>query len=116
MTLIYTDPSAASCLIRSAKNVVILLGAGLSEPSGIPTFQELWEGYNPREMATPSFFRLDPMTSWRFYEHRRQKALQSAPNAGHRAIAQFASRNEHVLTITQNIDGMPHEIMSLCIG
>ena len=99
------DIREVSHLIHSAKNVLILLGAGLSQPSGIPTFQEPWEEVMPREMSSPSFFRADPSTSWRFFEDRRQKALRAVPNAGHVAIADFARRNEHVFTITQNVDG-----------
>jgi NAD-dependent deacetylase sirtuin 5 len=100
------DVGEASRLIHSAKNVLILLGAGLSQPSGIPTFQEPWEGIMPRDISSPSFFRADPLTSWRFFEDRRQKALQAVPNAGHLAIADFARRNAHAFTITQNIDGI----------
>lgn len=99
------DIGEASRLIRSAKNVLILLGAGLSQPSGIPTFQEPWEGITPRDISSPSFFRANPLTSWRFFEDRRQKALQAVPNAGHLAVAAFARRNAHAFTITQNIDG-----------
>jgi NAD-dependent deacetylase sirtuin 5 len=105
------DIGEASRLIHSAKNVLILLGAGLSQPSGIPTFQEPWEGIMPRDISSPSFFRANPLTSWRFFEDRRQKALQAVPNAGHLAIAAFARRNADVFTITQNIDGV---LMNLC--
>jgi len=56
-------------------------------------------------MASPRFFYENPAISWKFYEDRRQKALRAQPNAGHRAIAELACRNERVFTITQNIDG-----------
>lgn len=105
-TMDQVDIGEASRLIHSAKNVLILLGAGLSQPSGIPTFQEPWEGIMPREVSSPSFFRANPVTSWRFFEDRRQKALRAVPNAGHHAVADFARRNVHAFTITQNIDGM----------
>jgi hypothetical protein len=100
------DIGEASRLIHSAKNVLILLGAGLSQPSGIPTFQEPWEGIMPRDISSPSFFRANPLISWRFFEDRRQKALRAVPNAGHLAIADFARRNTQAFTITQNVDGM----------
>lgn len=99
------DIGEASRLLHAADNVLILLGAGLSQPSGIPTFQEPWEGKMPREISSPSFFKANPLTSWRFFEDRRQKAQRAVPNAGHIAIAEFARRNEHVFTITQNVDG-----------
>ncbi|KAL1583189.1 hypothetical protein WHR41_07984 [Cladosporium halotolerans] len=104
MALVGVNFAEAREVLERARNILILLGAGLSAPSGIPTFQETWENRDPRDMANASFFHQDPVTSWRFYEDRRQKALRAEPNAGHKAIAQFASRNERVFTITQNID------------
>lgn len=114
MALVSVNFAEAREVLERARNVLILLGAGLSAPSGIPTFQETWEKRDPRDMANTSFFHQDPVTSWRFYEDRRQKALKAEPNAGHKAIAQFASRNERVFTITQNIDGMSRVYMYAC--
>ncbi len=92
------------------KRIVAFTGAGISAESGIDTFRDsggVWERYNIADVATPEAFERDPKTVLEFYEQRRQKVLESSPNAAHRAIAQLEKAHE-VVVVTQNIDDL-HE-------
>ena len=58
----------AANLIKSAKRIVVLTGAGVSKESGVPTFRDaqtgLWAKYNPEELATPQAFQANPKLVW----------------------------------------------------
>lgn len=103
----------AADLIRSARYLVILTGAGVSKESGVPTFREamdgLWARYDPQQLATPYAFRANPQLVWEWYEWRRGLVGESKPNAGHIALAQLERLHTgDVLTVTQNVDDL-HE-------
>jgi len=59
-------------------------------------------------LATPEAFARDPRLVWEWYQWRRDEAAKAEPNAGHLALAEFASRNEDSLIVTQNVDDL-HE-------
>jgi NAD-dependent deacetylase len=92
-------------LIRSARSVVALTGAGVSVPSGIPDFRSpgtgLWENVDPMEVAHISVWRREPERFWSFYGQRFAALEDKQPNGAHRALADLA-----VPVITQNIDGL----------
>ena len=81
-------------LMRGARSVVALTGAGISVPSGIPDFRSpgtgLWENVNPMEVAHIDVFRHDPERFWSFYGERFQTLEEKRPNAAHRALADAA--------------------------
>lgn len=92
------------------KKLVVLTGAGISAESGIPTFRDsdgLWEGYDVSEVATPEGWRKNPELVLEFYNQRRKRALEVAPNDGHRILAELESLFD-VTIITQNVDNL-HE-------
>ena len=76
----------------------------------MPTFREaqtgLWEKYDPLQLATPEAFARDPELVWRWYQWRRELVAKSAPNAGHRALAELASLVPRLTLVTQNVDGL----------
>src|SRR5512143_3199877 len=83
----------AAELIRKAKRAVILTGAGISTPSGIPDFRSegtgLWSREEPLEVASLSTFRMAPE---RFFEWFRPLAGQicyAQPNPAHGALAEL---------------------------
>jgi NAD-dependent deacetylase len=92
-------------LIRSARSVVALTGAGVSVPSGIPDFRSpgtgLWENVDPMEVAHISVWRRDPQRFWSFYGQRFAVLEDKQPNGAHRALAAL-----DIPVITQNIDGL----------
>ena len=63
-------------LIRKARSVVALTGAGISVPSGIPDFRTpgtgLWANVDPMEVAHIDAFHRDPARFWSFYGERFQ--------------------------------------------
>jgi len=94
----------------SNKHIVIFSGAGMSAESGIATFRDsdgLWENYRIEEIATPDAWQRDPDLVTSFYNMRRKRILEVAPNDGHKAIAELEKIGS-VSVITQNIDDL-HE-------
>ncbi len=101
--------------VPSKPSIVVLTGAGISADSGLATFRDrggLWEGRRPEEVATPEAWAREPESVWRFYQMRRRKLLEVAPNAAHRSLARFEERVEaaegEFLLVTQNVDDL-HE-------
>lgn len=89
-------------MVRNARHAVALTGAGISAPSGIPTFQGSWKGRPIRDFLSRDFFNRRPeaffelfieMVSW----------CDKEPNMAHKALAAL-----DIPVITQNIDGL-HE-------
>ncbi len=100
----------ATNLLRQAKNVAVLTGAGISAESGVPTFRGgggLWEGHPIEEVATPEGFARNPALVWRFYNMRREALRQVLPNPGHLALVALEQRlRDRFTLITQNVDGL----------
>jgi NAD-dependent deacetylase len=95
-------------LIRAARSVVALTGAGVSVPSGIPDFRSpgtgLWERVNPMEVAHIDVFRADPERFWAFYGERFAALADKQPNYVHRALATLEAEGMLDAVITQNVD------------
>ena len=92
------------------RKIVVLSGAGISEPSGLGTFRSrggLWSRYNFRQLATPEAWEQNPKLLLEFYNERRAQATAAQPNAGHRALAELETQFE-VVIVTQNVDDL-HE-------
>jgi NAD-dependent deacetylase len=104
------DIAATAELLKSARSVVALTGAGISKESGIPTFRDaqtgLWANFNPEDLATPRAFRRDPGLVWRWYDFRRQAVKEAQPNPGHFALAALEQNLAHFVLVTQNVDGL----------
>jgi NAD-dependent deacetylase len=96
-------------ILRTSRGIVILTGAGLSADSGLTTFRDPkghWRRHRPEDLATPEAFRRDHCLVWDWYDARRCAAADTAPNAAHLAIAEFALRRDDVVIVTQNVDGL----------
>ncbi len=95
-------------LIRGARSVVALTGAGISVPSGIPDFRTpgtgLWENVNPMAVAHIDAFRRDPVRFWSFYGQRFATLGGKLPNGAHRALVAMEAHGLLDAVITQNID------------
>jgi NAD-dependent deacetylase len=95
-------------LLAASSSAVVLTGAGVSVPSGIPDFRTpgtgLWENVDPMEVAHIDVFRRDPDRFWQFYGNRFATLDDKQPNAAHEAIAELERRGLIRGVITQNID------------
>ncbi len=110
----------AADLVRGARCVTALVGAGLSAGSGVPTYRGsggLWmvEGIPP--LLSYREFARDPAGWWRARlaaevdpahpVYRMKRAVDRAvPNAGHLALAELERRGILRCVITQNVDGL----------
>lgn len=104
--------SDAVRLVRDARHVAALTGAGISAASGIPTFRDrltgLWSRFDAAQLATADAFSRDPALVWGWYEWRRMQVMQARPNPAHRALAELAGRVPRFTLVTQNVDDL-HE-------
>lgn len=105
-------PSAATerlaGLVRGAGRTVVLSGAGISVPSGIPDFRTpetgLWAVVDPMEIAHINVFERDPERFWSYYRPRFHSLAGKRPNRAHEAVAELERCGMVEATITQNID------------
>ena len=103
-----TGAEALAELLRSSERAVVLTGAGISVPSGIPDFRSpgtgLWENVNPMEVAHIDTWRETPDRFWSFYGQRFASLIDIRPNRAHEAVAELERRGAVRGVITQNID------------
>jgi NAD-dependent deacetylase len=95
-------------LLCASESAVVLTGAGISVPSGIPDFRSpgtgVWAGVDPMEVAHIDAWRADPDRFWRFYGERFASLIDKRPNRAHEAVAELERRGLVRGVITQNID------------
>ena len=98
----------AAELFRQARRMVVLTGAGISTPSGIPDFRSegkgLWSRDEPMEVASLSTFRTHPERFFRWFRPLVGQIFDAQPNAAHRALADLEKAGAAQTIITQNID------------
>ncbi|MFQ5611505.1 MAG: NAD-dependent deacetylase [Anaerolineae bacterium] len=100
----------ASDLIRRARRVVALTGAGISTPSGIPDFRSptsgLWNQANPMTVASIIGFQQRPQDFYEWVRPLTKIMLSAQPNPAHYALAELEAAGKLTGIITQNIDGL----------
>ena len=108
MRAVSTGAEQVANLLRDAERAVVLTGAGISVPSGIPDFRSpgtgLWEKVDPMEVAHIDAWRRDPDSFWSFYGERFASLIDKQPNDAHLALAELERRGHVRAVITQNID------------
>jgi NAD-dependent deacetylase len=95
--------------LRRAARVTILTGAGVSAPSGVPTFRGsggLWRQFRAEDLATPGAFSRDPVLVWEWYAWRREMVASCRPNPAHDVIARWSHTFDRCVVITQNVDDL----------
>ncbi|MFX1576941.1 MAG: NAD-dependent deacetylase [Promethearchaeota archaeon] len=99
----------AAELIRTAKHLVALTGAGISQESNVPTFRGkdgLWKHYNVMDLATPQAFNRNPELVWEWYAWRQNLIAQCNPNPAHYTLVKWEKNQILKSLITQNVDGL----------
>src|SRR5436190_166965 len=98
-------------LIRDAKSIVVLTGAGISTNAGIPDFRGpkglyITRKYDPDKIFDVQFFYHDPKP---FYEFARdfitlEETIQ--PTSAHRFLVKLEKTGKLKGIVTQNIDAL----------
>jgi NAD-dependent deacetylase len=109
----------AAELVRKAKRAVVLTGAGISTPSGIPDFRSegtgLWSREEPLEVASLHTFRTVPERFFEWFRPLAGQIFYANANAAHAALAQLEHTGYIKTIITQNIDGLHQKAGSTCV-
>ena len=99
---------SAAELINAAQHSVVLTGAGISTPSGIPDFRSpecgLWVGVDPVAVASMYGFRQNPAAFYEWVYPLVDVTIHAQPNAAHYALATLEAQGRIDGIITQNID------------
>ena len=102
-------------IINNSKNIVVISGAGISTPSGIPDIRSSSGisnnknlinkyGYDYETIVSHGFFYSKTDEFYKFY--KEQMIYKNAkPNIAHLYLKQL-EKNHNVTIITQNIDGL----------
>lgn len=98
----------AADLLRSARRAVVLTGAGISTPSGIPDFrsegQGLWAKDQPLEVASQHTFRTNPQAFFNWFRPLAGSIFDAQPNPAHIALSQLEQSGVIHAILTQNVD------------
>lgn len=109
------DIERAAERIRTADEVVVFTGAGVSTESGVPDFRSpggIWDKYDPSDFTIQAL-RRDPVSYWERRLERREESdidwAEIKPNPAHEAIADLESVGKLSWVVTQNVDGLHQE-------
>lgn len=104
----------AGSLLRRARRVLVITGAGMSADSGLPTYRGIGGLYEsehtedavPIEVAlSGQMLRAQPVLTWKYLMQVESACRGAKPNAGHIALARMANGYKRFTVLTQNIDG-----------
>lgn len=104
----------AAALMKGARRVLVITGAGLSADSGLPTYRGIGGLYEsdateeglPIEVAlSGTMLGRQPRLTWKYLSQVESACRLARHNEGHRAIAQMERLFRCLTVLTQNIDG-----------
>jgi NAD-dependent deacetylase len=98
----------AAELLCKAEYTVIVTGAGISTPSGIPDFRSegtgLWSHDEPLEVASLNTFRIHPEKFYAWFRPLATQIFDAKPNEAHLALARLEQKGRLNWIVTQNMD------------
>ena len=103
-------------LLKGAKRVLFITGAGISADSGLPTYRGVGGLYNGEatedglaieDALSGECLAVRPDITWKYLSQVEHNCHAVVPNAAHLAIVGL-ERTHEVVVLTQNIDGL-HE-------
>ncbi|SEM19874.1 NAD-dependent deacetylase [Mesobacillus persicus] len=94
-------------IIKEAKEIVVLTGAGISTESGIKDFRSRTGIYrqSPEYILSLDFFYKHPKEFYQFAIENLYHP-EALPNVGHQILAKWEEEGKVSTIITQNIDGL----------
>jgi NAD-dependent deacetylase len=101
-----------SALLKQARHIAVLSGAGMSTESGIPDFRSaggLWtRDMSLAEAVSIDYFRANPAEFWHTFKSIFSIKLVGnyQANQGHQFLQRLESQGKRVRILTQNIDGL----------
>ncbi|MEA1912725.1 MAG: NAD-dependent deacylase [candidate division WOR-3 bacterium] len=95
--------------IKNARKGFALTGAGISAPSGIPTFRGPNGFWKDKDPFSPKSFRENPQLVWHWHEEMREMMRKATPNPAHYALTEIQNSFDDFAIITQNIDNLHQE-------
>jgi NAD-dependent deacetylase len=104
----------AAELLRGARRVLAITGAGISADSGLPTYRGIGglyedaataEGYAIEEALSGEMMRRRPEICWKYIQQIEASCRGARPNAAHETLAGLQERFRRFTVLTQNIDG-----------
>lgn len=104
-------------LLKAARRVLFITGAGISADSGLPTYRGVGGLYNDggteeglaiEEALSGDCFSLRPDITWKYIAQIEENCRGAQPNAAHLTIAALSRQLPKVVLLTQNIDGLHH--------
>ncbi len=99
----------AAEMLKCARHVIALTGAGISVESGIPDFRSvngIWKKYPPEKYATLEAYLHNPDEVWKFWYELGGMLKGVKPNPGHASLAALENLGYLKGVITQNIDNL----------
>lgn len=104
-------------IVARARRPVVVTGSGMSVASGLPTYRGpggLWttnpEAQHAEGPPGPEVPEVEARAfwdrSWSVWGSLRVAAAAAAPNAAHRALAEWSARVPDLAVVTQNVDGL----------
>jgi NAD-dependent deacetylase len=103
-------------LLRTARRLLFITGAGLSADSGLPTYRGVGGlyaagrttpyGLPVEEVLSGAMMTTRPEITWQFILELERPTRLAVPNRGHQVIAEMESHFDTILTLTQNVDGL----------
>ena len=114
-------------LLRPARRLLFITGAGISADSGLPTYRGrdglysrdglygrdsvyrdglTTHGLTIEQALSGPMLAARPEITWHYLLELERAARGGVPNRGHRVIAEMESYFDSVWTVTQNVDGL----------
>jgi len=104
----HDDPiSRAAALIKDARRMVLISGAGLSVDSGLKDFRSpsgWWRNIDPRTVATVEALENSYDLFHEFYAARVLQLKEVVPHRGYHILADWEKRGLLACVCTQNVD------------
>ncbi|OUM95138.1 MAG: NAD-dependent protein deacylase [Thermobacillus sp. ZCTH02-B1] len=97
----------AAVLIRDARKLVLITGAGMSVDSGVKDFRSRsgwWRSIDPRTVATVEALEHRYDLFHEFYAERIRQLRTVVPHAGHFILAEWEQQGKLARICTQNVD------------